>query len=136
MPSFSAVSKMRLQECADDLQIVMNEAIKIIDFSVTCGYRNEKEQQKAVELKRSKLNYPNSKHNKKPSLAVDIAPYPIDWKNLGRFKFVAGIVLGIAYAFYEQDIIKHKIRWGGDWNRNYDITDDKWTDLPHFEIVT
>jgi hypothetical protein len=26
-----------------------------------------------------------------------------------------------------------KNRWGGDWNKNGDVKDEKWHDTPHFE---
>ncbi len=28
-----------------------------------------------------------------------------------------------------------KIRWEGDWNGNYDLKDQNFYDLPHFEAV-
>jgi peptidoglycan L-alanyl-D-glutamate endopeptidase CwlK len=28
-----------------------------------------------------------------------------------------------------------KIRWGGDWNGDLQFRDEKFKDLPHFELV-
>ena len=47
---------------------------------------------------KSKLDWPHSKHNRTPSLAVDIAPYPIDWKDTGAFMVLRGFVLARAAA--------------------------------------
>jgi peptidoglycan L-alanyl-D-glutamate endopeptidase CwlK len=120
MPSFSSVSKERLKECDSRIQTVLNEAIKYYDFSVLCGHRGEEEQNEAYRKGHSKLKYPQSNHNKNPSKAVDVAPYPIDWKNHKRFYFLAGIILLIAK---KKNI---SLRWGGHWKN--------FVDLPHFEI--
>ena len=77
----------------------------------------------------SKVQFPNSKHNSLPSLAVDAAPYPIDWNDKKRFALFAGFVLGIAAT---KGI---RLRWGGDWNMNYITLDNRFDDLPHFELV-
>ena len=96
MPKFGRRSKKNLDSCDLDIQAVLNEAIKYYDFSVLCGERGEEEQTKAFKGGFSKVQYPNSRHNKKPSQAVDIAPYPIDWADLERFHYLAGLVIGIA----------------------------------------
>ena len=46
MPKFGNASKQRLATCHPDLQKIMNEAIKYIDFSVVEGYRTAAEQEK------------------------------------------------------------------------------------------
>ena len=28
-----------------------------------------------------------------------------------------------------------KIRWGGDWDRDTDLSDNRFNDLPHFELM-
>ncbi len=83
----------------------------------------------------SKLKYPESKHNKLPSEAVDVVPYPIDWKNTPRMRFFAGVILGIAIMLKRQGKMKHCIRWGGDWDSDTDLNDQRFNDLPHFEIT-
>ena len=128
MPSFGKASLERLSTCHPDLQAICHEAIKLIDFTVVCGHRNEVEQNLAYNTKKSQLKFPASKHNKTPSLAVDIAPYPINWADKNRFHYLAGIMKGIALS---KGI---KLRWGGDWDNNGELNDQVLIDLPHFEI--
>lgn len=68
------------------------------DLTVLCGYRGEAEQNKAFKDGASKLLFPHSKHNRSPAMAVDIAPYPIDWKNIARFRAVRELVVERAAA--------------------------------------
>lgn len=126
---FGDSSRARLETCHPLLQEICEEAIKQVDFSVICGYRTKEEQDQAIADKASKVEYPNSMHNQMPSLAVDIAPYPIDWDNTTRFAHLIGIVRGIAAM---KGI---KIRTGSDWDTDGDITDHKFMDWPHFELV-
>lgn len=128
MPKLSKLSKERLSTCDVRLQEICNEVIKHIDFTVLIGYRDQKDQDLAFKNGTSKLKWPNSKHNSFPSKAVDIAPYPIDWHNRDRFCLLAGWMLCTA----KQKGIK--LRWGGDWNRNYNPKDETFQDFPHFEI--
>lgn len=80
MPSFGSTSKKRKEECVYPIQEVLDIAIQIVDFTILCGARYEKEQHDAFVDGRSKVDWPNSKHNPKPenfnlSEAVDVAPY-------------------------------------------------------------
>ena len=141
MPAFSKKSKALLEQCHPDLQQVLNEAIKIFDFSVTEGARTKEQQAKYVKEGKSKTM--NSKHipkyykeiKKECSFAVDIVPYPVDYNDRERFCVMAGIVLGIAKVFNDLGIIRSEIRWGGDWNKNNITKDEGFSDLPHFEIL-
>lgn len=126
MPRFSAKSASRLAECHKDLQAVMNAAIIETDFTVLCGHRGQAEQDAAVAAGKSKLRWPKSKHNARPSLAVDVAPWPLDWNDRARFKALAKVILAEAKA------LGISLRWGGDWNSDGDDSDG-W-DLPHFEL--
>ncbi len=128
MPKFSAISQKRLDECHPLLRELMYDVIYYMDFSVLCGWRGEADQNEAHDKGLSKLRWPDSKHNKQPSLAVDIAPYPLNWRDHERFKELAYFVLGYAAA---KGIC---VRWGGDFNQNYNEDDDGWHDLPHFEV--
>jgi len=139
MPSFSIRSKTNLASCDIRLQNIFNEVIKYYDCTIIEGHRNQAMQDKYFIEKKSKVIWPNSKHNSRPSKAVDVAPYPIDWgdkvkgearaKVLARFYHFAGYVLRVA------DQMNIKIRWGGDWNSNKIFTDQNFDDLPHFELV-
>lgn len=125
MPTFGQRSLDNLASAHPDLQRVCKEAIKVYDFTVICGHRGKEEQEAAVRTGKSKTHYPNSKHNSMPSLAVDIAPYPIDWNNKERFYYLAGVMMGIAAQ------LGIALRWGGNWNGDQTLGD--W-DLPHFEL--
>ncbi len=126
---FGYNSRKRLDTCHPILQELCEEAIKYIDFSILCGYRTKEEQDKAVAAKASKVEFPNSKHNHLPSIAVDIAPYPINWEDTTRFAYLMGVIKGIAMA---KGI---KIRTGNDWDCDGDITDHKFMDWPHVELI-
>lgn len=131
MPTFSEKSKERLNTCHPLLQSLLNEVIKDFDFTVLCGHREKDEQSEAYAKGMSKLRWPDSKHNKIPSLAVDVAPYPISWKERDkvRFYFLAGFILATARK------MGIKIRWGGDFDGDGDFFDQNLIDTPHFEIV-
>jgi hypothetical protein len=124
---FSKLSLARLETCDHRVQMVLRRAITRYDFTVLCGHRGKQEQNDAFERGASKLRWPQSKHNKTPSLAVDIAPFPIDWDNLERFREMARVIMD------EANKAGIKLRWGGDFNMN-GKPDDKFIDMPHFEI--
>lgn len=128
MYAFGKRSKKHLQTIDVKLQEILLEAIKIIDFSIIDGHRSEEDQNKAFSEGKSKLRYPDSKHNSYPSQAVDIAPYPIDWDDLGRFAFLQGIIKGIAH---EKGI---SVRLGIDWDSDGDIRDQDFMDYVHIEL--
>lgn len=127
MPNFGNRSKSNLEDVNLRLVEVCNDAIKTFDFSVLCGHRNEEDQNKAFAEHKSTLRYPNSNHNKKPSDAVDLAPYPIDWNDKKRFYRLASIM------FQSANRVGVILRWGGDWDRDASRRDQSFNDLPHFE---
>ena len=93
-------------------------AYQIMDFSILCGYRDEAEQNLDVKLGRSELCWPHGRHNHKPSLAVDIAAYPIDdfdRANTWRTKQLAKIVLKTASK------LRIPVYWGGHWTHFKDV---------------
>ena len=128
MPRFGSRSRKNLDTCHPDLQKVFNEVIKHVDCSIICGQRGKEDQNKAFKDGRSKVKYPNGRHNANPSKAVDVAPYPIDWDNLERFTLFAGFVLGIAKS------MKIDLIWGNDWNGDFNTKDTNFRDYPHFEL--
>lgn len=132
---FSKLSLGRLNSCHSDLQVIFNKVITMMDCSILCGHRTKEEQNKAVDEGKSQLLWPFSKHNQKPALAVDVAPYPIDWEDEVRFYYFAGMVMGTARYLKAKGKISHFLRWGGDWNRNDRFDDNKFNDLVHFELV-
>ena len=128
MPRFGKKSRDQLATCDTRLQMVFNEVIKSVDCSILEGYRNEKDQNEAFRKGNSKVKYPNGRHNSKPCCAVDVLPYPIDWKDYERMTLFAGYVIGTA----EQMGIK--LVWGNDWDRDFQTKDTSFKDYPHFEL--
>jgi len=129
MPKFGKKSKEELSTCRKELQEVFNEVIKTVDCSVLEGNRHQTRQDALYEEGKTKVKYPMGRHNALPSFAVDVCPYPVDWGDRERFHLFAGFVIGIAKSM---DI---NLRWGGDWNQNWEVDDNKFDDFPHFELI-
>lgn len=137
MNHFSTKSQEKLKTCHRDLQVLFNHVILEYDCTVICGFRGEAEQNAAFEAGNSQLQYPKSKHNSFPSMAVDVAPHEqngIDWNREQCIHF-AGYVKGVADQLYRIGTMKYHIRGGIDWNQDNDINDTKFFDACHFEIV-
>ena len=128
MPRFGTRSKQRLATCDERLQKVFNEVIKYVDCSVLEGHRSQERQDKLYDEGKTKLKFPNGRHNMDPSNAVDVTPYPVDWKDRERQTLFAGFVLGIARS------MGVRLRWGGDWDMDFQVLDNRFDDFPHFEI--
>lgn len=129
MPKFSGRSAVKLATCDNKLIKVFFEVIKEYDCTIIKGNRGKLRQNELFRTGKSKVEFPNSKHNSWPSLAVDVAPYPIDWNDTKRFYYFAGYVKGIANS------MGIAIRWGGDWDSDNDLNDQTFMDLVHFELV-
>lgn len=129
MPSFSRKSREKLATLDDRLRLILCQAIRQVDFTVIHGHRSHEEQQMLFDMGLSKCRPGSSKHNYRPALAFDFAPYPIDWNDLPRFAYFAGIFKGIAM---EHGI---ELRWGGDWDNDGELKDQTFMDLGHMEIA-
>jgi hypothetical protein len=82
------------------------------------------------EIVTYKDGYENlSMHNFIPSRAVDVVPYPLDWKDENRMCYFAGMVMERARS------LEIKIRWGGDFDMDTELKDQRFVDLPHFEVL-
>jgi len=124
MPTFSKSSLNSLHSADGRLQRLFKEVIKHFDCKVLCGHRGRAEQNQKFAEGKSKLRYPSSRHNRFPSLAVDVAPYfaeepHIRW-DIEHDQYVrdtwmkfSGLVKGIAAM---QDV---HVRWGGDWGWDF-----------------
>lgn len=121
MAIFSDESKRRLSTCDSRLQILFNKVIENQDCAILCGHRGKEEQDKAVKEGNSGLLFPFSKHNKLPSKAVDVLPYPVKWDDIRGHYLFAGYVMATA------DILGIKVKWGGMWK--------SLIDRPHWELV-
>ena len=144
MASWSEKSKKKLDTCHPDLIAIANEVLSIHDCSVFEGYRDQETQDRYYANGTSKVKYPMGKHNKTPSMAIDLAPYksgddPYDMENVLYF---SGIVMAVADQLYKEGRITHKLRWGGNWSSKADskFAFDKqpkgFFDGIHFELET
>ena len=124
MYKFGKRSRDRLKGVDSRVVNVLNELIKIMDVTVIEGLRSAERQKELLAKGASKVKY--SKHME--GKAVDIAPYPIDWDDRERFHYMGGMIRGIAKA------LNLDIRWGGDWDSDGEIKDNKFDDLVHIEI--
>lgn len=145
MANFSKRSNDNLKTCNPNLQLILNESIKLVDFSIICGVRLISEQtrlyakgrefneeiNKWIVIDKAKIvtytKYPDSKHNRsiifkdlKLSDAFDVTPYPRPenfWKKVGDLDdAVTGLYINLNRIF--QIIAKRhkiKLKWGGDW---------------------
>jgi peptidoglycan L-alanyl-D-glutamate endopeptidase CwlK len=113
-----------LVECA-------NEVLQLRDITIVTGHRGEQEQNQMFELGRSKVKWPNGKHNTFPSKAIDFQPYPYPQTEAALredLSYIAGLFVGIAASK------GRKLRWGGDWDRDGETEDNGFDDLFHIEI--
>ena len=129
MARFGNRSQQNLATCDQRLQDVFNEVIKHWDCSVIDGHRDEETQNRYYDEDRSKVWWPNSKHNSYPSRAADVVPYPIDWDDWERFYAFSGFVLGVASQ------MGINMKSGLDWDMDRDFNEHTFKDSPHFELV-
>lgn len=125
MPTFSTVSAQRLLTCDHRLQRLFNALIQSVDHSILCGHRNEPEQTLAYETGHSQLQWPHSKHNATPSLAVDAQPNPLpsspESARVLAFREFAVVLKELSAR------LGLKVRWGGDFH--------SWKDYAHWELL-
>lgn len=123
MFTWSTKSKQFIEQCDFRLQCLVNLMLHFskFDLTVTCGYRNEQDQENAFKDGKSKLHFGQSKHNFLPSKAIDICPYPINWDtNDKRWKELGALAKRCA------ELIGISIIWGGDYQ--------SFKDYPHIEL--
>ncbi len=142
MFKFGKTSSVRLQTCHKDLQRVMYKAIElsIIDFGIASGYRSPEEQQELYKQGRTKVGSivtyvdgvkRKSKHNYSPSNAVDIYAY-VDGKacwEKEHLYYLGGVIMTCARN------LNVELRWGANFNRDADLTNENFYDLPHYELL-
>lgn len=124
----------RLNSVDDRLCEIIHKAFDgTMDITVLCGYRNEEDQNRAFANGNSKVKYPNSMHNTVPAMAVDIAPHP--YRNIPTAKVMASYYFMAGLFIATANRLGYNVRWGGDWDGDFDIFDQKYDDLAHFELV-
>ena len=104
---FGKSSQKKLESCHPKLIALFTEVARTcpMESTILVGYRGADEQNKAVADGRSKLKYPKSKHNHKPSLAIDIAPYPIKWDDVKSFWLFCWIRNGDCRSYGNQSSV-------------------------------
>jgi peptidoglycan L-alanyl-D-glutamate endopeptidase CwlK len=140
MFKYSERSKLYLSTCHEDLQKVFNGILGFRDCTILEGWRSGEKQDFYFNTGKSKLPWPESKHNytrgETPcSLAVDAVPYPFrqEWWDSTKYfhiwaewgSWVKGFAAGCGV----------KLRWGFDWDGDFDLKDQSFYDGPHFELV-
>jgi peptidoglycan L-alanyl-D-glutamate endopeptidase CwlK len=126
-----------LSECVETLQIVFKGLANNADFLIYEGHRGKEEQDKYFKEGKSKVKFPNSKHNTMPSKALDVIVLingKPQWDNTEMQTYFAGQVIGYAKRLYEEGAVTQKIRWGGDWDRDGNPRNETFRDLVHFEV--
>lgn len=132
--SYGKKSLLTLRGADSGLQRVFHTALNLglIDISILEGHRPEEEQNRLFKGGKSKVQYPNSKHNKTPSEALDAAPY-VGGKASFDYRhciYLAGIICAVGTW------LGIKIRWGGNWDMDGEpLTDQGFQDLVHYEVI-
>jgi peptidoglycan L-alanyl-D-glutamate endopeptidase CwlK len=134
MPEFGERSKRELATAHPDLQRLFTEVIKDFDVTILEGRRTTERQQALYAQGRTAkgriVTYADgvthlSNHQRTDTagrgLAVDVAPWPIDWDDESRFYRLAGFVQATALH------LGIHVEWGGDWP-------GKKRDLPHWQV--
>jgi len=135
VPQFGKSSLEQLATCDPRLQVLFELVVQKVDCKVICGHRSNEQQALELAQGSSTLGPGMSKHNRTPSLAVDVVPYfavapHIRWDDVKTFSRFVGYVEGVA------SVLGIRLRVGLDWDGDWEWRDQKLHDLPHFELVT
>ena len=142
-----------------DLQRIISWCLDYcaVDFSLTEGHRLVSKQFEYYQKGRTKGNdgkwtitdkkkvityldgiNKKGKHNYKPSLAFDFCAYVPDKPQLAwditHLTYIAATFIAVGEFMYKEGMIKHKLRWGGNWDKDGDLDDSRFCDRPHLEL--
>lgn len=143
MFKFGAKSLNKLASCETDLQLIALESIKAstVDFGINEGHRTVERQKELFDKGWSRIDgiSKKGKHNYFPSKAFDVKIYVIGRPELTYDKihlaYVGGVILTVAQRLYDEGLISHELRWGGNWDGDSELLyDQNLQDLPHFEL--
>jgi hypothetical protein len=130
--AWGTASRKEYDTIAPRLQRVLDRiCTEVCDIRILKGHRSKEDQDLYYATNRSKVRWPNSKHNSMPSLAADITPTPVNFKSKSlreELSYIAGAATAIAR---EEGLV---LRWGGDWDQDGDLEDNTFDDLFHLEI--
>ncbi|MDJ0686443.1 MAG: M15 family metallopeptidase [Alphaproteobacteria bacterium] len=132
--TWSDRSRERLATCDPRLISLMNATLKAspLDLVIIEGHRSHERQAELLAAGKSKLGPGRSKHNASPSKAVDVAILrdgKVAWTDRDAWLQFGGLVKGVAAT------MGLTIRWGGDWDGDFDAAEHGFWDGPHFELV-
>lgn len=137
----SRTSKARLSTCHKDIQLIIETVIDFtrVDFGIAEGHRSVEKQQEYFNAGKSRVDgiKIKGKHNYSPSQAFDIYGYVNGSTNYQTdvMCYLAGLIIATSETLYDKGCIKHKLRWGGNWDKDGVILKDQlFDDMPHFEI--
>ena len=69
-------------------------------------------------------------------MAVDVAPYPINFNDEKLAIWFGGYVMGIAQKLKDEGKMTHSVRWGGSWDGLGKLDKPgQLNDADHFELV-
>ena len=153
-------SKIQFDTLHPDLQEIIGFGLErcIVDFSLVEGHRPVEKQleyfKKGREFKNGRWEVVNKKatitnvdghyikgnHNYIPSRAVDFCAYVPDKPQLAwdaiHLTYIGATLILIADSLFTEGVITHKLRWGGDWDMDGDLADNRLYDRPHVELYT
>lgn len=152
---FGNSSRQKLDTIHDDLVLIFEESLKVsqVDFGVSNGSRTIAKQQQYFNERKSKINPENysleklmqiAKHlvdkDHPKSRAGDIYVYVPGKKELRYdvryLSYLGGVITSTANRLFNEGRVKHKIRWGYNWDGDEEIgTDQRFQDMPHFELI-
>jgi peptidoglycan L-alanyl-D-glutamate endopeptidase CwlK len=121
-------------ELHDDLVRLVDRTLELspFDVSITDAYRGEAEQDRNFLSGASQVSYPNSRHNKQPSEAVHLDPAPLDYEQPLKYYVLCGVV----WVAAKQLALVSRIRWGGDWDKDFNHEEETFRDLAHWELYS
>ena len=130
MSGLDVKSVNKLSACHPLLWDLFQKVAETEDLVITCGHRGE-EEQNALFPKYTRVQWPDSKHNSTPSNAVDATPRINGAPELHDREAIIYFAGKVMLTAKKMGI---PIRWGGDWNKNNQVRDEKFQDLFHYEI--
>lgn len=132
MPKYSDKSLAHLNTCHPLLKMLFEEVLRLgYDHTILEGHRSRAFHEEYQRRGLTRVPYEASKHSTVPSCGIDVAPCPIDWNDKQAFYHFAGFVKGVAKSAK----ISIPVRWGGDWDGDFDLNDQTFMDLVHWELV-
>jgi len=151
-------SKKQFDTLHPDLQMIVSWGLQYcaVDFGVHEGHRSVSKQfeyykkgRKLVGnvwlLERPKEKWTNidginvkGMHNYSPSLAFDFHAFvpnkpKLTWDAV-HLTYIGASLIMIAEMLYLEGLISHKLRWGGNWDKDGDLADNTLYDRPHLEL--